>query len=319
MEKFKPIGEITTQTPTVVMLSHVRFVKDIKTAVLAADIIVNEWGFKDYALHIYGDMEKAPTYAVECQEIIASKGLRDNVVLKGLGSPSKVLESAWIFLNSSVSEGLPLAMGEAALTGVPVVCTDVGASFRVVTDMKTGKPFSAVVAPNDALSLARAQINVMGLLDEWKEFGEDEPGFVPPSLGQDPRPEDVALIRRRMDEKKECRRKLGMRGRENVFENFSCERYLREHEQMLWVGKYNSPSWRAKGVDIGKRRTITFPKFQRYEDWGASEKGTVAEKGSLRTSWRTSLRTYTPSGSGTPRNGWQTARQSGRATPVRMV
>lgn len=68
--------------------------KDIKTAILAADIIVNKWGFSDYRLDIYGDMEKAPTYSVECQEIIASKALRTNVVLKGLGSPSKVLEEA---------------------------------------------------------------------------------------------------------------------------------------------------------------------------------------------------------------------------------
>jgi glycosyltransferase involved in cell wall biosynthesis len=120
MDSFQPIEKIKTKTPTVVMLSHVRFVKDIKTAILAADLIVNVWGFKDYQLHIYGDMEKAPSYSVECQEIIAAKSLRDNVVLKGLGSPSKVLEDAWLFLNSSVSEGLPLAMGEAALTGVPV-------------------------------------------------------------------------------------------------------------------------------------------------------------------------------------------------------
>jgi glycosyltransferase involved in cell wall biosynthesis len=111
MEKFKPIKEIKSKVPTVIMLSHIRydiwlnfrsintncqnsFVKDIKTASLAADIIVNKWGFTDYRLEIYGDMEKAPTYAVECQEIIASKGLRDHVVLKGLGSPSKALEDA---------------------------------------------------------------------------------------------------------------------------------------------------------------------------------------------------------------------------------
>ena len=68
--------------------------KDIKTAILAADIIVNDWGFNDYRLEIYGDMEKAPTYSVECQEIVASKSLRDNVCLRGLGSPSKVLEDA---------------------------------------------------------------------------------------------------------------------------------------------------------------------------------------------------------------------------------
>jgi hypothetical protein len=73
-------------------LTRRRFVKDIKNALMAADIIVNQWGFTDYQLDIYGDMERAPTYSTECQEIIASKGLRDNVALKGLGNPMKVLE-----------------------------------------------------------------------------------------------------------------------------------------------------------------------------------------------------------------------------------
>jgi hypothetical protein len=65
---------------------------------MAADIIVNDWGFTDYQLDIYGDMERAPTYSVECQEIIASKGLRDNVALKGLGNPMKVLEECVCFV-----------------------------------------------------------------------------------------------------------------------------------------------------------------------------------------------------------------------------
>ncbi|KAF7191169.1 hypothetical protein HII31_07529 [Pseudocercospora fuligena] len=245
MEKFIPIKKIKSKIPTVTMLSHVRFVKDIKNAILAADIIVNEWGFKDYQLDIYGDMEKAPAYSVECKEILASKGLRDHVSLKGLGSPSKVLEEAWIFLNSSVSEGLPLAMGEAALTGVPVVCTDVGASFRVVTDPVTWKKFSAVVAPNDSYSLAKAQINVLALLDEWAEFAEDPPGPAP-KLSLHPTKEEVAMITKRMYEKEEQRHKLGMMGRTNVLNSFSSDRYLREHEQMLWIGKCQSPAYLAK-------------------------------------------------------------------------
>ena len=245
MEKFTPIKEIKTAKPTATMLSHVRFVKDIKNAILAADIIVNEWGFKDYKLDVYGDMEKAPAYSVECQEIIASKKLREHVALRGLGSPSKVLEEAWIFLNSSVSEGLPLAMGEAALTGVPVVCTDVGASFRVVTDPITWEKFSAVVAPNDALSLARAQVGILALLDEWAKFGD---GDERPKMSYTPSREEVDMIQARMYEQRSARRRLGMMGRENVQSSFSSERYLREHEQMLWIGKDASPSYRAKSV-----------------------------------------------------------------------
>ncbi|KAL4946968.1 hypothetical protein BDW69DRAFT_190664, partial [Aspergillus filifer] len=94
MERYKPIETIKTDTPTAVMLSHIRYVKDIKTAIMATDLIVNKWGLRDYRLHIYGDMERAPAYASECQEVIASKGLREHVVLKGLGNPSVVLQDA---------------------------------------------------------------------------------------------------------------------------------------------------------------------------------------------------------------------------------
>jgi Glycosyl transferases group 1 len=155
------------------------------------------------------------------------------------------LRFQWIFLNSSVSEGLPLALGEAALTGVPVVCTDVGASFRVVTDPITSKRFSAVVPPNDALSLARAQINVLALLDEWSEFAEDEEGYHP-KLSAQPTGEEVEGITKRMYEKTKQRRRLGMMGRTNVLNSFSSQRYLREHEQMLWIGKYRSGSYRSR-------------------------------------------------------------------------
>jgi glycosyltransferase involved in cell wall biosynthesis len=256
MEKYKPIETIRSKRPTVTMLSHVRFVKDIKNAILAADIIVNDWGFTDYQLDIYGDMEKAPAYSVECKEILASKGLRDHVALKGLGNPSKVLEEAWIFLNSSISEGLPLAMGEAALFGVPVVCTDVGASFRVVTDPVTWKKFSAVVAPNDSYSLAKAQVNVLGMLDEWAEY-TDEPENRP-KLSLRPGKEEVAAIQQRMYDKAESRRKLGMMGRNNVINSFSSERYLREHEQLLWVGKLQSPSYLSRS-----RRAVPI-----FSKWG---------------------------------------------------
>jgi len=190
-------------------------------------------------------MEKSPSYSVECKEIIASKGLRENVALKGLGKPSKVLENAWLFLNSSVSEGLPLAMGEAALTGVPIVCTDVGASFRVVTDPVTWKKFSAVVAPNDPQALAMSQIEVLSLLGEWAEYADDKPEDLteplPKLTMERPSARDVERITKRMYAKTEQRRALGMIGRRNVLDSFSSDRYLREHEQMLWIGKLRNP------------------------------------------------------------------------------
>jgi glycosyltransferase involved in cell wall biosynthesis len=244
MEKFKPIKAIKTDKPTVVMLSHVQYPKDIKSAIMAVDFIVNKWGFKDYRLHIYGNKERMASYCTECQELIASKGLQEQCVLKGFGNPSVVLQDAWLFLNSSISEGLPLAMGEAALTGVPVVCTDVGASFCVVTDRATGAKFSEVVPPNDPEMLARAQINILALLGQWSAFADDAPGTQVPVLSYpNPTPQDVEQITERMYAKTEQRRAVGMLGRENVFKNFSADRYLREHEQMLWIGKHRSRSY----------------------------------------------------------------------------
>jgi hypothetical protein len=237
MSKFAPIKEIKSTLPTVTMLSHVWYAKDIKTAILAADIIVNEWKFTDYRLDIYGAIDKAPSYSTDCFEIIASKSLPRFVVLRGEANPTDVLAKTWVFLNSSISEGLPLALGEAALTGAPVVCTDVGASLRVLTDPDTGARYSAVVAPNDALNLARAQINFLAMLDEWAPYANDPEGFVAPTISDRPTAEDVAKIQQRMYEKTEERKALGMRGREIIQKSFSGERYLREHEQMLWLGK----------------------------------------------------------------------------------
>ncbi|KAJ0344836.1 hypothetical protein COL922a_014949, partial [Colletotrichum nupharicola] len=134
-------------------------------------------------------------------------------------------------------------MGEAALTGAPVVCTDVGASFCVVTDRATGKRFSEVVAPNDYDSLARAQLRVLALLEQWAPFAEDAPGDIVPELEFRPTPENTRKISERMYAKVEQRRKLGMLGRANVQNSFSSDRYLREHEQMLWLGKYQSHSY----------------------------------------------------------------------------
>jgi glycosyltransferase involved in cell wall biosynthesis len=157
-------------------------------------------------------------------------------------------------------------MGEAALAGVPVVCTDVGASFRVVTNPETGKRFSAVVAPNDALSLARAQIDVLALLGEWSEFADDEEECTP-TLSAIPTKDEIEMIKKRMYEKSEQRRRLGMMGRTNVQTSFSEERYLREHEQMLWVGQRQSRSHQAKLHETKSRAMSSSTTASKIKEW----------------------------------------------------
>lgn len=154
-------------------------------------------------------------------------------------------------MNSSISEGLPLALGEAALTGAPVVCTDVGASLRVLTDLETNECYSSIVAPNDAVALAKAQIHMLAMMGEWFVYSDDQtaptagrtsgthcgtPDNIT-SLPENPTQADIDFFTRRMYTETPARRRLGMLGRNIVKKSFDGARYLREHEQMLWIGK----------------------------------------------------------------------------------
>jgi hypothetical protein len=50
-----------------------------------------------------------------------------------------------------------------------------------------------------------------------------------------------------MYEKAEQRQKLSMLGWLNIYNNFLSNQYLWEHEQILWLSKYQSRSYIAQG------------------------------------------------------------------------
>lgn len=237
MERFEPVDKIRSENPTVMMLSNVQFIKDVKNAVFSADIIVNRFKFKKYRLVIYGAMDRTPQYTSETEAIIKTRRLENNVKLAGFGNPKEILKDAWAFMNSSLSEGLPLAIGEAALSGCPVIATDVGATGLVISDPKDPKiRYGEIVPPNDSVALARAQIQILAMLGPWVKYCGDNPPPMPEVFTED----DVNWITQRMYDKTEERRALGRKGRETVLHSFNGNRYLREHEQMYWLGSYRA-------------------------------------------------------------------------------
>jgi len=244
MDAFQPIKETRTKIPTCVMLSNVQFIKDVKNAVLAADVIINKFGFQDYRLMVYGAQDRQPSYALETTTLINARGMADKVILAGFGSPKEVLKDAWLFMNSSLSEGLPLAIGEAALSGIPIVATEVGATALVLTDPDdSSKRYGEVVPPNDPEALARAQISILAMLGPWTAYTKDE--TPPPPLPDVFTPEDVVWITKRMYEKQEDRKALGLKLRDVVLRSFHGKRYLREHEQMYWIQRKQAEVRRA--------------------------------------------------------------------------
>ncbi len=61
-----------------------------------------------------------------------------NLKVLGWQDAKEVLPIADIFLSTSENEGIPIAMIEAQLAGIPIVTTDVGSVSEVVIDHKTG-------------------------------------------------------------------------------------------------------------------------------------------------------------------------------------
>jgi glycosyltransferase involved in cell wall biosynthesis len=237
MEQFQPMTETRSKDPTVVMLSNVQFIKDVKNAILAAGVIINDFGFKNYNLVVYGAQDRQPSYAIETEAMIGNLNISKTVKLGGFGSPKVVLKDAWLFMNSSLSEGLPLAIGEAALSGIPIVATEVGATAQVLTDVDDPDiRYGEIVPPNDPVALARAQISLLAMLGPWTKYTQDE--VKPPPLPIKFTPEDVAWITKRMHDKAADRRALGLKLRDVVLRKFNGSRYLREHEQMYWAQRH---------------------------------------------------------------------------------
>ena len=262
VDKFQVHRELEYDHPCAVMLSHVYDLKDVKNAIRAAAVIINEYGLREYKLYIYGGLNKDLVYTDDCRAIIASSGLSNNVFLMGLGKAPKVLPTGWLFLNSSKSEGLPLALGEAGIAGLPVVCTDVGGSRDVVSEGAT--VFGRIVPARNAAALARGQVEVMAMLEELEAlsapFDEDgtsngngtpAPRKLKSRKGQEeekpqakrwsledfaPFNPDGPPLLERMMAMRIHRQRLGMRYRAFIKKNFHMDRYLREHEQHMWTG-----------------------------------------------------------------------------------
>ncbi|TID17874.1 hypothetical protein E6O75_ATG10519 [Venturia nashicola] len=264
MDSFEPVKKIRSTKPTVVMLSNIQFIKDIKTAVLAADVIVNEYGFKDYQLLVYGAQDRQPSYMVETSNLIQERNLTNNVFLAGFGNPKEVLKDAWVFMNSSLSEGLPLAIGEAALSGVPIVATEVGATALVLTDPDDpATRYGEVVPPNDPTALARSQITLLAMMGQWTKY-TGEPARSVPVLPVAPTPTDVTWITKRMHDQTPSRRKLGLLSRDVVLRSFHGNRYLREHEQMYWIQWHHArmrADSRLQETDFSRYRFGAIPRM----------------------------------------------------------
>ena len=93
----------------------------------------------------------------EYRQQVSDLGLSDYIEFLGTRTDvAALMASADMMVNSSLWEGLPIALIEAAMAGLPIVATDVGGNCEVVIDGHNGK----LVASGEQNALAEAIIEI---------------------------------------------------------------------------------------------------------------------------------------------------------------
>lgn len=140
---------------TIVHLANFRPQKDHATLIKAIHLLLQqeEYNSENLEVLLVGDNSIDTVYRQTVVDLIARLDLGD--VIKVVGPSDDVaglLAEAHLGVLSSVSEGLPVSLLEYGLSGLPVVCTNVGQCAKVLKEGELGW----LVPPGDAPALSDA-------------------------------------------------------------------------------------------------------------------------------------------------------------------
>ncbi|MGH7399672.1 MAG: GT4 family glycosyltransferase PelF, partial [Candidatus Rokuibacteriota bacterium] len=100
-------------------------IKDVKTFIRAFKIVSE--ALPGASAVIAGPGDEDPEYLAECRTLAATLGVTERVEFTGRIDVKQIYPRIDALVLTSISEGLPLVILEAAAAGIPVVSTDVGA------------------------------------------------------------------------------------------------------------------------------------------------------------------------------------------------
>lgn len=124
---------ITKETFVIGMIVRVVPIKDIKTALLAFDMIKAE--IPNAMLLILGPYDEDRVYYEECLNLVEELNISD-VGFMGRVDIVDFLPYFDVMLLTSISEGQPLAVLEGMAVGIPQVCTNVGSCKELLVGTK---------------------------------------------------------------------------------------------------------------------------------------------------------------------------------------
>ena len=117
--------------PTVLMIGRIVPIKDTRTFIMAVSLLKEL--VPDVVAILIGPEEEDPSYAAGCRALVAQLGLESTVQLLGrVPDVMEYLGQADVIALTSISEAQPIALLEAAATGLPAVTTDVGSCREII-------------------------------------------------------------------------------------------------------------------------------------------------------------------------------------------
>jgi glycosyltransferase involved in cell wall biosynthesis len=117
--------------PTVLMIGRIVPIKDTRTFIMAVSLLRQR--VPDVVAILIGPEDEDTEYAAGCRSLVAQLGIESSVRFLGrVPDVKEYLRQADVIALTSISEAQPIALLEAAATGLPAVTTDVGSCREII-------------------------------------------------------------------------------------------------------------------------------------------------------------------------------------------
>ncbi len=157
------------------LIGRVVPIKDIKTFIRAIRVAVNTE--PELQGWIVGPTEEDPSYFHECQLLVNSLGLEDNIRFLGMQDVAEIMPHIGVCVLTSISEAQPLVLLEAMAAGVPCVASEVGSCREILEGMndedKALGRSGYVTNIADPNQTSAAMLTLLNDARTWRRLGDN--------------------------------------------------------------------------------------------------------------------------------------------------
>jgi len=138
IQSYLNVNKIKKESPQIALIGRVVNIKDIKTFIRSAKLVLKK--YENAIFYIMGPTDEEEDYFEECLQLVNHLGIESQIIFTGRVNIKEYLSFLDIVVLTSISEAQPYVILEANIVGIPVVATNVGAC----REMLEGRDFDDV-------------------------------------------------------------------------------------------------------------------------------------------------------------------------------